>query len=102
MRGGGPSWWLCGLQQDSLLPGPWPPQLDREAGWGWAGVGDPTPDPLILFPLLLLSFVKVTDDLLMAGNSLMGGPPASIPWEGAKQPWAFVDGLPLLLCHQGG
>lgn len=52
--------------------------------------------------MLLLSFVKVTELLLMAGTSLMGGPPASIPWDGAKQPWAFADRLPLLLCRQGG
>lgn len=32
----------------------------------------------------------------------MGGPPAAGPWEGGKQPWAFLHRPLLLLWHQGG
>lgn len=88
-RGEGSLCWLWGgLQQDSPLSGPLPHQLDSELGVSWLLGSHPTSSDSVPFAAVtyevVLSFVKVTNLLLMAIYSLMGGPLATSPWGHAE------------------
>lgn len=81
--GEGLPWRLCGHQQDILLPGLVPLSQTVKLGLGWCQGSPPASSDSILFVVVawevVLSSLKVTNLLLIAGNSRVAGPPSTVP-----------------------